>query len=251
MQAVILAAGRGTRMRELTENRPKCLLKIHGRTFLEKAIDALEAYGIERLTIVTGYLDQMIREHVSAKMPVTFIHNAEYEKRNNIFSVFLARDRFCADDTLLLESDLIFDPALLGLLLENSGEAVGLVDVCEPWMDGTCVKIDEGRLRFTSTREERAAGMLKTVNIWKFSRRFSRDCYFPFLDAYRNAFGDGAYYEDVLRCVAAADPKLITVVSAEGFRWHEADTPEDFRAAALKFQQKSLHINVFSDMYRA
>lgn len=122
MKALILAAGTASRLRPLTEHTPKCLLRIGERTLLERSVDALVAAGVDELCIVTGYLHSMIEDFVASRYPslaVRFIHNADFASTNNIYSLFLARPFAEGSDVLLLDSDLLYDPAIPARVLAS------------------------------------------------------------------------------------------------------------------------------------
>ncbi len=123
MKAIILAAGTASRLRPLTDSTPKCLLKIGGRSLLQRSIDALKANGISEIVIVTGYLHEQIESFVGQQYPglrVTYIYNKEYSTTNNIYSLWLARPEADGEDVLLLDSDLLYDPAILNRVMACS-----------------------------------------------------------------------------------------------------------------------------------
>ncbi len=123
MKAIILAAGIASRLRPLTDTAPKCLLKIGISCLLERTLDALIAHNINEFIIVTGYLRQQIMTFIQSHYPqlnVTFIYNERYGSTNNIYSLWLTRRYADKKDILLLDSDIIFDPRLVGLLLHSS-----------------------------------------------------------------------------------------------------------------------------------
>lgn len=127
MKALILAAGTASRLRPLTDNTPKCLLKIGERSLLQRSIDALVANGVTELAIVTGYLHEMIENFVGATYPdlkVTFIHNEVYATTNNIYSLWLARPFAEGGEVLLLDSDLLYDPLIVSRVLSSEAENV-------------------------------------------------------------------------------------------------------------------------------
>ncbi len=121
MRAIILAAGMASRLRPLTLNTPKCLLKIGERPLLQRSIDALISNGVTELCVVTGYLHDMIESFVSRhycdRIKVSFIHNALYATTNNIYSLWLARPFAEGESVLLLDSDLLYDPRIIGRTL--------------------------------------------------------------------------------------------------------------------------------------
>lgn len=120
MKAVILAAGIASRLRPLTNDRPKCLLKIGNRSLLERAIDGLLINGIDEIVIVTGYLKEMIEDFVHATYPnlsVKFIYNEVYASTNNIYSLWLAKPEVLHEkEIILLDSDILFDPLMIKIL---------------------------------------------------------------------------------------------------------------------------------------
>lgn len=197
MQALLLAAGMGKRLGKYTEGQTKCMVRVGGKTLLEHAADALRAAGIRKLTIVVGHAAQGLmdfaRERLS-DLELRFIENRDYAVTNNIYSLYLARDVLAADDTILLESDLIFEPQLIQKLVEHPEPNVVTVAKYEQWMDGTVTRVSEHNhiLEFidkSDFRFENADEYYKTVNVYKFSRAFSREKYIPFLTAYITAYG--------------------------------------------------------------
>lgn len=129
MIGVILAAGMAKRLRPLTDERPKCLLTVGERTLLQRTVDAILAAGINELVVITGYRQQMIRDFLTNQYPdvtVHFIDNPDYAHNNNIFSLWLTRPFTEGKDFLLLDSDILFDPAILPLILKQEGSALAL-----------------------------------------------------------------------------------------------------------------------------
>lgn len=123
MKAVILAAGIASRLRPLTNNTPKCLLKVGPKYILELTIENLAANGFSDIVIVTGYLENQIRDFIDLRFPelnITFYYNEFYESTNNIYSLWLARQAIHGDDMLLMDSDIVFDKQIITKLI-NSG----------------------------------------------------------------------------------------------------------------------------------
>lgn len=129
MIGVILAAGMAKRLRPLTDERPKCLLTVGQRTLLQRTVDAILAAGIEELVVITGYRQQMIRDFLTNHYPnitIHFIDNPDYAHNNNIFSLWLTRPFTEGNDFLLLDSDILFDPAIIPAVLKQEGSALAL-----------------------------------------------------------------------------------------------------------------------------
>lgn len=243
MQALILAAGMGTRLKDLTKNAPKCMVRVDGRTLLERTLFQLEDLGLREIGIVVGYRAGDIREHVRAlgiQTPVTFIENELFDRTNNIYSLYLARDFLLKDDTLLLESDLIFGDGVLRRLAESPHPNAALVAPYESWMDGTVVTldgennitgfIDKKQFDFSQTRR-----YYKTVNVYKFSRLFSERCYVPFLKAHIESEKSGEYYEHVLKVLSFIDKSLIKAEVLGDEVWYEIDDLQDLDIAESLF----------------
>lgn len=243
MQALILAAGMGKRLKELTQNNTKCMVKVNGIRLIDRVLDQLVKLGLKRTVLVTGYEGAKLRKHVGRKwqgMKIDYVDNPIYDKTNNIYSLALAADELVKDDTLLIESDLIFEDAIFKKVLKDPHPNVAVVDAFKSWMDGTCVTIDEDNLikRFVPKKDfvyEEIPSYYKTVNIYKFSKEFSRQDYVPFLKAYSKALGDNEYYEQVLRVVTLLDKPLMHALPLSGEKWYEIDDTQDLDIAESMF----------------
>jgi len=131
MIGVILAAGMAKRLRPLTDTKPKCLLEVGGRTLLERTVDAMQQAGISEFVVVTGYRGEMIREflisHYSSLISkITFLHNADYEHNNNIYSLWMAGEKVRGEDFLLMDSDILCDPAAVVCIAQQKGSALAV-----------------------------------------------------------------------------------------------------------------------------
>ena len=119
-RALILAAGQGTRLRPLTDDRPKCLVELGGRALLTRQLGALSACGVEEVTVLTGYREDLIR---AAHPDVEVRHNTAYATTNMVVTLFCAADRMGADANLLVVyGDVLFEPRVVRALLVGSGE---------------------------------------------------------------------------------------------------------------------------------
>ena len=243
MQAVILAAGMGKRLKELTKDRTKCMVEVNGVTLIDRMLHQIEAHKLSRIVIVVGYEGEKLIDYIETlaiKTPITYINNPIYDKTNNIYSLALAKDYLCSDDTLLFESDIIVEDSVIDLLLNDKRETLALVDKYESWMDGTCVKLrdDDSIEAFVSRKDfkfNETNEYFKTVNIYKFSRGFSQTHYVPFLDAYSKALGNNEYYEQVLRVITMLDEPAIRAKRLDGHLWYEIDDIQDLDIASSMF----------------
>ena len=246
MQAIILAAGMGKRSKQLTRNNTKCMVKVGGVPLINRTLRQLDSLDLSRIIIVTGYEGQKLRDHIATldvKTPVCFIDNPIYDKTNNIYSLALASEYLVAEDTLLLESDIIFEDSVLRCLVEDERESLALVAKYESWMDGTCVKLSEhddieamipgSKFSFRDTSD-----YYKTVNLYKFSRSFSATHYVPFLEAYTKALGNNEYYEQVLKVIVMLDnPGIKAKRLDDSQKWYEIDDIQDLDIAESLFAE--------------
>lgn len=192
MQGIILAAGMGKRLKELTKNNTKCMVKVNGVSLIERLLRQLEQCNLSRIVIVVGYEAEKLTEFIATlniKTPIIYINNPVYNSTNNIYSLHLAKEWLCREDTLLFESDIIFEDEVLFGLINDERETLALVDKYESWMDGTCMRLSdddtiEDFISGNGFKFGETGNYYKTVNIYKFSRHFSETHYVPFLEAY-------------------------------------------------------------------
>ena len=243
MQAIILAAGMGKRLKELTQNNTKCMVKVNGVTLIDRMLHQIEKFHLSRIIIVVGYEGQKLIDYIETlgiQTPITFVNNPIYDKTNNIYSLALAKEWLVKDDTLLFESDIIFEDSVLEALVYDPRETLTLVDKYESWMDGTCVKLgeDDSIEAFIPGKKfqfDEAERYYKTVNLYKFSKHFSKTHYVPFLEAYQSALGENEYYEQVLRVITMLDEPVIKAKRLNGQRWYEIDDIQDLDIAESIF----------------
>ena len=261
MQAIILAAGMGKRLGDLTQNNTKCMVKVNGVTLIERLLRQLEKVRtpepLSKIVIVTGYEGKKLQEFVSTlgiMCPVEYVDNPIYATTNNIYSLYLAKDYLLAEDSLLFESDLIFEDSVIDCIVQNPYPSLALVDKFESWMDGTVVTLDEednikrfipgSKFSYEATEE-----YYKTVNIYKFSKEFSCSHYVPFLAAYSKALGNNEYYEQVLRVIALLDKPEIKALRLNGEAWYEIDDVQDLDIAESMFCEPSVKLRKMEGRY--
>lgn len=257
MQAIILAAGMGKRLGEYTKNNTKCMVPVNGVPLIDRVLNQLSSLKLSRVVIVVGYEGQKLIDHIGNEyngLKIEYIFNSIYDKTNNIYSLALAKDKMQEDDTLLLESDLIFDDRLFSLVVDNPCPNLALVAKYEAWMDGTMVQIDDERniVNFVpkeAFRHEQADSYYKTVNIYKLSKEFSANRYVPFLEAYMKAIGNNEYYENVLRILSFLDCKNLKALPITDEKWYEIDDKQDLDIAEALFADDEQLMQKFYSRY--
>ena len=258
MQAIILAAGMGRRLGELTKENTKCMVEVNGVRLIDRLLGQLSGLSLRRVIIVVGYQGQNLMDYIGhrydGRLTIEYAENPIYDKTNNIYSLSLVKEKMLEDDTLLIESDLIFSDKLFQMILEDEYPNVALVAKYESWMDGTMVRIDEARniVNFVpkkAFRYEDVDEYYKTVNIYKFSRDFCEQKYVPFLEAYCHALGNNEYYEQVLRVITLLDSAELKALPVGDEKWYEIDDIQDLDIAETIFAEGDEMIHRFNYRY--
>lgn len=258
MQAVILAAGMGKRLGEFTKNNTKCMVEVCGKALIDRVLTQLSSLDLSRVVIVVGYEGQRLIDHIGDRyddrLKIEYIHNPVYDRTNNIYSLALAKEKLLEDDTLLLESDLIFDDRMFPLILDNPYPNLVLVDKYQSWMDGTMVRIDEDNnivnfIPKQAFKYSDADSYYKTVNVYKFSRDFMEHKYLPFLEAYCSTLGNNEYYEQVLRVICMLDNSLLKALPITDEKWYEIDDAQDLDIANAIFAEGEEKLRLYMKRY--
>jgi len=244
MQVVILAAGMGKRLKSKTKNHTKSMVEILGKTFLEHSLDKVTKHDISKIVIVIGYCGDEIKAVIGDNyngVPGVYINNEVYATTNNIYSLYLAKDYLEKEDTLLLESDLIYEQKVIDDLISNPYPNLAVVAKYRNYMDGTVVKINENDeiTAFISKEHfdfDEVKTYYKTVNIYKFSKDFLEHEYLPFLEAYCSTMGKNSYYEQVLKILLSLEKNSLRVLKLGDEKWYEVDDLQDYDIAECLFR---------------
>ncbi len=248
----------GRRLGELTKNNTKCMVEVNGVKLIDRVLTQLSHLNLNRVVIVIGYEGKKLVEYIGSRyddvLKIEYVENQIFDKTNNIYSLALAKDKFQEDDTILLESDLIYDESMLHLLISNPNPDLALVAKYEPWMDGTMVRIDDENniLNFIpkkAFRHEDKEFYYKTVNIYKFSRRFICTQYVPLLEAYSKMMGNNEYYEEVLRVLTMIDKSSLKALPIANDKWYEIDDIQDLDIAETIFSDDNLKLKKYQKRY--
>ena len=233
MLGVILAAGMAKRLRPLTDERPKCLLKVGERTLLQRTVDAMLAAGINELVVVTGYRANMIRDFLTEmypKLTIHFIDNPDYAHNNNIFSLWLTRPYTDGRDFLLMDSDILCDPAIIPTVI-NVGDSALALNRHELGEEEMKVVADaEGRITEISKtcRPEDAAG--ESVGIERMTADYSTALFRELEQMIEREGLIDIFYERAFERLIPQGHTFRIVDTTDLFSI-ELDTPEDFENA--------------------
>ena len=235
----------GRRLGEYTKDNTKCMVPVNGVRLIDRLLGQLAKQPLKRVIIVVGYKGKELLEYIEGgkwgkTLNIEFAENPVYDKTNNIYSLALVKDKMQEDDTLLIESDLIFSDRLIPMIAENPHPNLALVAKYESWMDGTMVRLDDDYniVNFISKEAfnyAEADSYYKTVNIYKLSKQFSQQKYVPFLEAYTKAVGLNEYYENVLRIISMLNSHDMKALPIGGEKWYEIDDKQDLDIAEALF----------------
>lgn len=240
----MLAAGLGKRLAKYTKNNTKCMVDVAGVKLIDRAIAAIKKAGIKKFVLVLGYkaenLKEYILSHYKGELDFVFIDNKDYATTNNIYSFYLAKDELNKDDTILLESDIVFDEDLIKDVVNAPEENIVTVAKYESWMDGTCVTLDkhlfiESFVEKQNIEISKLDSYYKTVNIYKFTKEFASLTYIPFLEAYMKIQGLNSYYETSLKYICQLPGMKLKAFLMEDRPWYEIDDAQDLDIANVLF----------------
>lgn len=249
MRAVILAAGYGNRMRPLTDNEHKALMKVANSTIIDRIIEALLANEVTDIIVALGYraseMQEYLLERYSKACTFTFVCNERYRETNNIHTLALVFEECDIDDEIILiESDLVFENAVIERAIRSPHATVALVDHYRSGMDGTVVALNEDRVvnvipPHLQSRDFDFSDKYKTLNIYKFARDFCQRDFKKILTYYARTIDDNCYYELILGLLIYMHRENIYAENVNGLSWAEVDDPNDLRLAEFKFDAKS------------
>ena len=247
----------GKRLGEYTKSNTKCMVPVNGVRLIDRLLSQLSKLHLHRVVIVIGYEGRKLQDYLGNDyngLKIEYVENPIYDKTNNIYSLALAKEQLMEEDTLLVESDLIFSDGMFNQLLQDPFPNLALVAKYESWMDGTMVCLDEDNniVNFVSKEEFSYANTdqyYKTVNIYKFSRDFSREKYVPFLEAYTKSKGNNEYYENVLRIISFLNSRDLKALPITDEKWYEIDDKQDLDIAETLFSEPETLLQKYHSRY--
>ena len=231
MKAVILAAGTASRLRPLTSNTPKCLLKVNGKTLLERTLDNFICNGITEFLIVTGYLQEMIIDFVKKNYPelnVKFLYNKDFATTNNIYSLYLAEEFACGNNFILSDSDILFSKDIITALLADKNPDVLAMNRHELGEEEIKIISDSERNVLEISKVcsiEKAVG--KSVGLEKMSAEYSAALYKELHQMIDNEGLSNVFYEKAFERLIPQG-HIFKYLDTTDFFSMEIDTVEDY-----------------------
>lgn len=259
MQAVILAAGRGLRLKPITDNIPKALVEINGVSFLNNALNALTKHKeVEEVIIVVGYKKEQIQKKIGSTykhLKITYVENSNWARTNNIYSLWLA-GKHLKHDFILFEGDIFFDHGVLRFIFKNRLRNVAYLSRYHPTMSGTVVEIDKKRKSIKKMIPSSDQGIdfnysntYKTVNIYYFRFRFFKKFLEPNLNLHIQTQSAKSYWELILGVLIYLKTPNIYGHIINREMWYEVDTPNDLELASYAFANKEERLNKLENLY--
>ncbi len=238
--ALLLAAGTGSRLFPLTQKSPKCLTLVNETSILERLIKSLNQHGFKRLVVVTGHLEDCIRDFLKTRagnIKIEYVFSPLYKTTNNIYSLWMAR-KIINEPFMLIESDLIFEPSLLTEMLYPDRIAIARM---KPWLNGSTVTLNPSN-EVNAFHSDSINGSneirYKTVNIYSLSVS-SWYRVIEKLNQYILAGRVNDYYEAVFQQMVTEKSLSLQAVHFDHQPWYEVDTIEDLASAEKLFPIKT------------
>ncbi|MBR1164609.1 phosphocholine cytidylyltransferase family protein [Bradyrhizobium elkanii] len=249
-KAVILAAGVGSRLRPLTELRPKPLVEVNGMPILYNALRNLEAAGVEEVTIVVGYRKDAIQYACGRQFGTLKVHYVEtpaFERTGSAYSLWLARDALLAGECYVLEGDVFFEEDVLRCLTMDEAPDAAAVAPFTDLMEGSAVVLSESGLisafRMNQTSASRPADgppHFKTLNVLRFAASTLRSTIVPALNEIIGSGAIRSYTEELLAFLIERRGLQLAAVRCDGLKWYEIDTPADLQIAEAIFATRAV-----------
>lgn len=258
MQALMLAAGLGKRLAKYTRDNTKCMVDVAGVKLIDRAIEAIKKAGIKKFILVLGYKNENLKNYIlthhQGELDFVFIENKDYATTNNIYSFYLAKTELESDDTILLESDIVFDEDLILDIKNDPEDNVVAVAKYESWMDGTCVTLDSNNYirKFVEKQNMEISKLdtyYKTVNVYKFTKEFCSLAYLPFLEAYMKVRGLNSYYETSLKYICQLPDVKLKAFLMGNRPWYEIDDAQDLDIANILFSHGEEKYRLMENKY--
>jgi choline kinase len=237
-QAIILAAGSGTRLRPLTLDTPKCLLDVGGRTILARQLERIAAAGIGRAIVVTGHLADRVEEHVRRHRPaieVALAPNPEYDTAGNCMSLLAAREQVTAPGIVICDGDVVLTGDALARLVAAPEPSALLLDR-EAGLAAEEMKVQldqRGNVRRLSKQLDPAESAGESIGIQKVGGA-ALPILWATLEAMREAGDTRGYYEEAFQRMVQAGVTFRTVPIGHD-EWTEIDDLADLEDARGRF----------------
>ena len=235
--ACILAAGKGSRLKDITLNRSKWMVEVNQITLMERYLKAFKDNNILDVIVVTGHASDFLKKGISKinnklNLKITYIHNTFYETTNNIFSLNIALKEIKKLSNLgrliLAECDIYFAEEILNDFLSFDNGNHILASPYEYWMEGSCISLDEkgdikSLLNKNEVNKSNNTKLYKTVNWYSFDREYVVNQLTPFVNTYSKSISSISYYELVIKILLQVSPIKFSISNIHPCKWVKDD----------------------------
>lgn len=245
-KAIILAAGVGSRLRPLTDLRPKPLVEVNGTPILCNALQHLEVVGVEEVTLVVGYRKDAIQYACGRRfgaIDINYVESSVFDHTGSAYSLWLARDVLLSGGCYLLEGDVFFEEKALRYLLLSQATDVAAIAPFDELMEGSAVLLTDSGFISEFRMKQTGANLIangprlfKTLNLFRLSAPTLKATIVPALDEIVGSGVTQAYTEELLSYLVERRGLQMAAVRCDGLRWYEIDTTEDLHAAERLFK---------------
>ncbi|MES5486338.1 phosphocholine cytidylyltransferase family protein [Bradyrhizobium sp. INPA03-11B] len=247
-KAVMLAAGIGSRLRPLTDLRPKPLIEVNGTPILHNALRNLKAVGVDEVTIVVGYRKDAIQYACGSRfsgLEINYVESTVFDRTGSAYSLWLARDALLSGDCFLLEADVFFEQDALRRLIGPATDAAAVAPF-EELMEGSAVLLSDNGFITSFRMKQTAANLVtdgprlfKTMNLLRFSASTLKATIVPALDDIIGCGATQAYTEELLSYLVERRGLQLAAARCDDISWYEIDSTEDLRIAERIFIRAS------------
>jgi choline kinase len=240
--AVILAAGRGSRLKELSLEQPKPMIQVNNVTIISNLVQHLISSKVDTIVVIVGYMADRLKEHLApfnTKANLIFVENEIYDKTNNIYTLWLAKE-YLRNGFFLFEADVFIEESIVKDFLNSQKADLMLVDKFTPDMNGTVVDFDANKKvqRMYLNRDQddnfSFADKFKTVNFYKIGATLAQSFFLPRLEEHISRKDTGSYYEVIIKEAIESGYTFYAFETGER-KWYEIDTRDDLEMAQRIF----------------
>lgn len=241
-KGIILAAGRGNRLKELSSNKPKPMVEVNGQSIISNLVEIMIENNINDIVVVVGYKADLIKEHLApykSHTNITFVTNKDFDTTNNIYSLWLA-NKYLEDGFYLFEADIFIEKNILSELTSLPNENIMLISKFKPTMNGTVVTVNENNIvdKMILKKDQHSkinySSIYKTVNFYKIGKTFYQEFYKANLDKAIKDNDMSSYYELILKYAIDKNYKFYGLKTGN-LKWWEIDTKEDLKITEKLF----------------
>ena len=242
--AVILAAGRGSRLKEMTLEQPKPMVEVNHKSIIANLIEHLIDCRIDHIVLLVGYMADKLQDHLAwynEKVKLTFINNKIYDKTNNIYTLWLAK-KYLKNGFYLFEADIFCEREIIYQLLNDQRDNIMVVDKYNHLMNGTVIvhaneydRVKKMYLKKNQGEHFDYSKAYKTVNFYKISKNLASHYFLSRLDYYIDNKDVDAYYELIVENAIEAGFDFYSLKTGS-LKWWEIDTSDDLEIARKSFE---------------